>query len=318
VEDTGGDALPVIPRIYVSASRDRYLSDAQRSVKRSIYGHLKHRNFQPWGYFQEGPLRKGWGFSEANNAMAQCQGAIVLAFARWECKALGPEDEDGLKASEGNHFEGGLAIAHAVPLLVVQEVGTPKRGILSEDPRHAVVPMPRGSTADWVECDRLFKDEFARWCEEVKEHSTRHQTRNVFIGHGHSSQWQSLRDFVQTELSLPWDEFNRVPIAGMANIERLSQMLDDAGIAFLVMTAEDEQKDGTFRARMNVIHEAGLLQGRLGFRRAIVVLEEGCEEFSNMHGVGQIRFPRGNIGAVFIEIRQILEREGFQTSTQTV
>jgi predicted nucleotide-binding protein len=61
---------------------------------------------------------------------------------------------------------------------------------------------------------------------------------------------------------------------------------------------------------MNVIHEAGLFQGRLGFQRAIVVLEEGCEEFSNIQGLGQIRFPRGNISAVFENIRQVLEREG--------
>jgi predicted nucleotide-binding protein len=75
------------------------------------------------------------------------------------------------------------------------------------------------------------------------------------------------------------------------------------------MTAEDEQPDGRMRARENVVHEIGLFQGRLGFKRAIVLLEEGCEEFSNIHGIGQIRFPKGNIGAKFEEIRQVLERE---------
>jgi hypothetical protein len=60
-----------------------------------------------------------------------------------------------------------------------------------------------------------------------------------------------------------------------------------------------------------VVHEAGLFQGRLGFSRAIALLEEGCEEFSNIQGLGQIRFPRGNIAAVFDDVRQVLEREGF-------
>jgi len=86
-------------------------------------------------------------------------------------------------------------------------------------------------------------------------------------------------------------------------------MLDSAAIAFLVMTAEDEQADGNTRPRMNVIHEAGLFQGRLGFTKAIVLLEDGCEEFSNIQGLGQIRFPKGNIKAAFEEIRQVLERE---------
>ena len=36
---------------------------------------------------------------------------------------------------------------------------------------------------------------------------------------------------------------------------------------------EDEHKDGSVHPRENVIHEAGLFQGRLGFPRAIVLLE---------------------------------------------
>ena len=87
-------------------------------------------------------------------------------------------------------------------------------------------------------------------------------------------------------------------------------MLDAAAIAFLVLTAEDEQASGKFQARANVIHEAGLFQGRLGFTRAIVLLEDGCEEFTNIQGLGQIRFPAGNVRAAFEEIRQVLEREG--------
>jgi predicted nucleotide-binding protein len=133
---------------------------------------------------------------------------------------------------------------------------------------------------------------------------------NVFIGHGRSPFWRELKDFVSDRLHLPWDEFNRVPIAGVTNIARLSQMLDQACIAFLVMTAEDEQADGNLHARMNVIHEVGLFQGRLGFDRAIVLLEEGCQEFSNIQGLGQIRFPKGRISAIFEDVRQILEREG--------
>ncbi len=140
---------------------------------------------------------------------------------------------------------------------------------------------------------------------------------NIFIGHGRSKLWKELKDFVQDRLHLPWDEFNRVPIAGVTNVARLSEMLDQAAFACLIMTAEDEQADGNYHARMNVVHEAGLFQGRLGFQRAIILLEEGCEAFSNVEGLGQIRFPKGDIGNAFEEIRMVLEREELISETNT-
>jgi predicted nucleotide-binding protein len=133
---------------------------------------------------------------------------------------------------------------------------------------------------------------------------------NVFIGHGRSKEWKDLKDFIKDRMRLPWDEFNRVPVAGIPNTVRLSTMLDAAEIAFLVLTAEDERADGKLQARMNVIHEAGLFQGRLGFARAIVMLEDGCDEFSNIAGLGQIRFPKNDIKAAFHDVQLILEREG--------
>lgn len=139
--------------------------------------------------------------------------------------------------------------------------------------------------------------------------SSRKVGTNVFIGHGRSFAWRDLKDFVQDRLGLPWDEFNRVPVAGVTNITRLSQMLEDAAIAFLILTGEDEQHDATLHPRLNVVHEAGLFQGHLGFTKAIVLVEEGCEAFSNIDGLGQIRFPKGNIKAAFEEIRRVLERE---------
>lgn len=87
-------------------------------------------------------------------------------------------------------------------------------------------------------------------------------------------------------------------------------MLDNACFAFLVMTADDQHVDGTHHARENVIHEAGLFQDRLGFQRAIILLEQGCAEFTNIEGIQQIRFPRGYILAKAAEIRGVLQREG--------
>lgn len=140
--------------------------------------------------------------------------------------------------------------------------------------------------------------------------ATAMNSNNIFIGHGRSEQWRALKDFLKERLGFPVDEFNRVSPAGINTQERLSEMLDGCRFAFLVFTAEDTHADESMHARENVIHEAGLFQGRLGWRRAIVLLEEGCKEFSNIVGLGQIRFNKGNIASCFEEIRRVLEREG--------
>jgi len=163
-------------------------------------------------------------------------------------------------------------------------------------------------------CGRL-----AELCERATAHSIRKErstmatsseVRNkVFIGHGQSPVWRELKDFLHDRLNVPYEEFNRVPVAGYTTIDRLTQMLDSAVFAFIILTAEDQRANGEMQARMNVIHEAGLFQGKLGFRKAVVLLEDTCAEFSNIQGLGQIRFPQGKISTCFDEVRKVLERE---------
>jgi hypothetical protein len=132
----------------------------------------------------------------------------------------------------------------------------------------------------------------------------------VFLGHGHSSAWQELKQYIEGPLGLRAEEFNGEPMAGRSTIERLAQMLSRSSFAFLVLTGEDLAANGKLHPRANVIHEVGLFQGRLGFARAVVVLEEGCEEFSNIHGLGHIAFRKDYIRGAFVEVRRVLWREG--------
>lgn len=134
-------------------------------------------------------------------------------------------------------------------------------------------------------------------------------TAKVFIGHGRSGEWLKLRLFLSQTIGLACDEFNIEPTAGLQTTSRIDSMLVSARMAFLVMTGEDRHADGTVHARENVIHEIGLLQSKLGSKRAIVLLESGCSRFSNLDGLTTINFPAGDIMARSEEIRGVLSRE---------
>lgn len=137
----------------------------------------------------------------------------------------------------------------------------------------------------------------------------------VFIGHGRSEIWRVLKDFLVERLDLKVVEFNSEAQAGRTTVQRLEEMLGRSTVALLVFTGEDLHQDCAVHPRENVVHEAGLFQGRLGFEKAIVLLEEGCAELSNMAGLQHIPFPKGDVGACFEEVRRVLERESVVDSS---
>ena len=145
--------------------------------------------------------------------------------------------------------------------------------------------------------------------QPTNQDTTNNENKKYFIGHGRSLEWLKLKDFLENTLGLEYEEFNSIPQAGKITSIRLKEMLESCCMAFLIMTGEDEHTDGTLHARSNVIHEIGLFQAQLGYERAIILLEDGCEIFSNIHGITYIPFPKGNIEAAFEKIRGVLKRE---------
>ncbi|MET0793576.1 MAG: TIR domain-containing protein, partial [Polyangiaceae bacterium] len=158
-------------------------------------------------------------------------------------------------------------------------------------------------------------DKILDWVRATVLGRERPLPRKVFIGHGSKNDWQALRTML-VEWNVEVEEFNEEPVAGVSITQRLKSMLEGARFAFLVMTAEDEviPKGGgglaAFQARMNVIHEIGLFQGRLGGEYAVVIRERGAELFSNLDGINRIDFDSGRLKAVEPEIFALLVRRG--------
>jgi predicted nucleotide-binding protein len=131
----------------------------------------------------------------------------------------------------------------------------------------------------------------------------------IFIGHGRDKQWRDLKDHLSDKHGFQVEAYESGERAGFTIAEILDELSEEASFALLVHTGEDLAADGTLHARENVVHETGLFQGKLGFKRAIVLLEEGCNEFSNLAGVQQIRFSKGSIRETFGDVLATIYRE---------
>ena len=132
----------------------------------------------------------------------------------------------------------------------------------------------------------------------------------IFIGHGRSKLWARLQVFLKDEMELKTLSFESESRTSESIINVLNGFLDNSSLAILVLTAEDETAEGNSRARQNVIHEAGLFQGRLGFDKVVILKQEGIEEFSNIAGLQYIPFSNDNIEQTFYELQRKFKKLG--------
>jgi len=130
--------------------------------------------------------------------------------------------------------------------------------------------------------------------------------QGVFISHGANPQWHAVRDFIERECKLPTQVFESHLWSSRQVTEALAEYLKRCGFAVCVLTAEDLAEDGTRRPRQNVIHEAGLFQGRYGFDRVMLLAEEGCALLPELAGLPAIRFPHGRIDVTFRRLQKMI------------
>lgn len=131
----------------------------------------------------------------------------------------------------------------------------------------------------------------------------------IFIGHGGSPQWRDLKDHLHEQHGYVINAYEVGARAGHTIRDILDEMLSKSTFAVLVMTAEDETSDGEIRARENVVHETGLFQGRLGFSRVVVLVEEGVIPFSNLQGIHQVRYEKDRIKETYGDVLAAIRRE---------
>lgn len=131
--------------------------------------------------------------------------------------------------------------------------------------------------------------------------------KRVFIGHGRNPLWLAVRSFLEKDCGLEVACYESESRTSQSIVAIVEAMLEQVNIAVIVMTAEDATADGQIRARENVVHEAGLSQGKLGFRRVVILKQEGVQVPSNLDGLQYISFTDTRIDQAFYKLGRFLK-----------
>ena len=131
----------------------------------------------------------------------------------------------------------------------------------------------------------------------------------IVIGHGGNPAWKVLQAHLRDQQGFDVEAFETVPRTSQTILDVIANLGSQANMAILVMTGEDEMKDGSRHPRLNVVQELGKFQERFGNNKTIILLEKGTNLPSNNSGIIYISFEAGNIQACFGDSIAVIRRE---------
>jgi sugar/nucleoside kinase (ribokinase family) len=146
---------------------------------------------------------------------------------------------------------------------------------------------------------------------QVRESLSRRRPRptGVFLSSDGTLPSNAVREFLELDCGVAVFELDRSdPQTPAADAMRM--ILNKCGFAVCVLSVDAAMTDGRGRADQDVVHQAGIFHGRYGFGRVAMLVEDGCEMFSNAAGLIRLPFPRGRVDATFLEVERMLVREG--------
>ena len=130
----------------------------------------------------------------------------------------------------------------------------------------------------------------------------------IFISYGHNELLKlKLKEYIRSRLKREIIILDELPNNGLTIVEKLEKASAYCNYAIVLLTKDDQVKEGGMRARQNVIHEVGFFQGKYGRNKVLLLCEKGVDLFSNISGIMHIDFEADHFEAVYDSIRMELE-----------
>jgi hypothetical protein len=294
------------PQVYVSVPEDFHLTEEQMSLKKAILKAIEDKGFELQIFHQAGvAANKAWNFENADGLMSRCHGAAVLAFAKWrDARQLNGEVHD--LPSEYNHFEGGLAIAHEVPILLVTDRTVRTAGITYLGGGKRVYFWPDDHGQEWVN-SADFGQYLSAWVNEVKAY------RKVFLGYCGQARAtaDALTLYLEHELKTTVVNYSMDFRPGNTILEQIETAAKECSCGVFLFTKDDELTAGTeaqAAPRDNVIFEAGYFIRAKGKERVLIIREDGAKMPADLGGVVYVSLKdRTQIAPIEKPLRNFLD-----------
>jgi hypothetical protein len=272
--------MPSKRRIYISAPYQSVIQPEHAILKVAILKYLESQGLEPQHFLESGiPAGWGWNFAAANDVMQRCHGAVILAFPRWRFKMA---DADYSMPTEYNHFEGALASAYRLPLLIVAERGLTERGIVWPGGGVPITYFPPKAGLDWLDSS-TFSQRFKLWKRDVDDR------KDVFLGYCSKAKAvaQEIYIFLTKMLQLSVHDWAMDFNSGGTILEEIEKAERECTCGIFLFTADDELAGPTAERaspRDNVIFEAGYFLSAKGKERTLIIREDGAKMPADLGG----------------------------------
>lgn len=291
-------------RIFVSVPLDDHLDARQRNLKEKILQKVVAIGYEPQIFFHSGiPAGMGWNFSNVDEVMRRCHGALILGFPRWRFRT---QEGELRLPSEYNHYEGAVANSRKVPILTIAEHGIVDRGIHWTGGGNPILFMPQDADGNWL-AGPYFQQHFDVWAEQMADR------QDVFLGYCSSAKdtAQSIHLYMSNKLKLTVMDWAMDFTGGATILEEIERAARVCTVGLFLFTKDDplEGASGQAAPRDNVVFEAGYFANSKGKDRVLIIREEGAKMPADLGGNIYVHLAdRKNTAAIESTLRDFFER----------
>jgi hypothetical protein len=296
------------PRVFISVPTDKHLDARQRSLKHAILNGIRNEGLEPQEFLVSGlPFRMAYNFENAREVMERCQGAVILAFARWRNKEKYWNIGNAALPTVWNHYEGALAKALEKETLVVTEEMVPPDGITWTGGGHIILRIPEPAGVEWVQTNE-FQPQFRAWVNAVKAR------KHIFLGYSSKAR-ATANDIIKFLQSIgvtvrDWEvDFH----PGGTILDEIRDAARSTLGGIFLLTKDDDLVSGDTQyaaPRDNVIFEAGFFMQSKGRNRVLMIREQEAKMPADVGGSIYISLrDRNDITSIQTKLRDFVENK---------